>query len=180
MQRAGGADPRRIGDPADRPRPPWSGAGGIPLANGFDKLALGGLADRFGPENMMAFSYIPSGLLLFVTVFAGLVHSDVPFVAAAIAATFFWASLFSLFPITGGQLLRPRIGGRDVRPPVRNRQGHRRPLRRPPLHAVDRPARVPLRDRARQRDGDRGRADHHPAALPPAENAAGRPLPVLA
>ncbi|HTU52850.1 MAG TPA: MFS transporter [Acetobacteraceae bacterium] len=77
-------------------------AGGIALANGFGKLALGSLSDRFGPENMMVCSYIASGLLLFVTVFAGFVHSDLLFVAAAIAAIFFWASLFSLFPITIG------------------------------------------------------------------------------
>ena len=87
-------------------------AGGIALANGFGKLALGSLADRFGPENMMVFSYILSGLLLFVTVFAGLVHSDVLFVAAAIAAIFFWASLFSLFPITIGHYYgRASAGG---------------------------------------------------------------------
>lgn len=77
-------------------------AGGIALANGFGKLTLGGLSDRFGPESMMIFSYVMSGLLLFVTVFAGAVHSDILFVVAAILAIFFWASLFSLFPITIG------------------------------------------------------------------------------
>ncbi len=77
-------------------------AGGIAIANGFGKLILGSLSDRFGPENMMVLSYTVCGLLLFVTVYAGLAHSDILFVAAAILAIFFWASLFSLFPITIG------------------------------------------------------------------------------
>jgi len=77
-------------------------AGGIAIANGFGKLILGTLSDRFGPENMMIFSYIMSGLLLFGTVLAGNAHSDLGFVAAAIGGIFFWAGLFSLFPITVG------------------------------------------------------------------------------
>jgi len=77
-------------------------AGGIAIANGFGKLILGSLSDRFGPENMMVLSYTVCGLLLFLTVYAGLAHSDILFVAAAILAIFFWASLFSLFPITIG------------------------------------------------------------------------------
>ncbi|MGH7041379.1 MAG: MFS transporter [Acetobacteraceae bacterium] len=77
-------------------------AGGIAIANGFGKLILGSLADRAGPENMMIFSYVMCGLLLFVTVFAGSIHSDTLFVAAAILGIFFWAALFSLFPITIG------------------------------------------------------------------------------
>jgi MFS transporter, OFA family, oxalate/formate antiporter len=77
-------------------------AGGIAIANGFGKLVLGSLADRFGPENMMIFSYTVSGLLMFVTVLAGAAHNDALFVFAAILGIFFWASLFSLFPITIG------------------------------------------------------------------------------
>ncbi len=77
-------------------------AGGIAIANGFGKLILGSLADRFGPETMMIASYTVCGLLLFVTVYAGLAHRDVLFVVAAIGAIFFWASLFALFPIAIG------------------------------------------------------------------------------
>jgi OFA family oxalate/formate antiporter-like MFS transporter len=86
-------------------------AGGIAIANGFGKLSLGALADRFGPENMMIFSYIMSGLLLFTTVFAGASHSETLFVCAAIAGIFFWASLFSLFPITIGHYFGEAAAG---------------------------------------------------------------------
>ncbi len=77
-------------------------AGGIALANGFGKLVLGGLADRFGPETMMIVSYIICGLLLFATVAAGEAGDGALFVVAAIGAIFFWAALFALFPITIG------------------------------------------------------------------------------
>ena len=77
-------------------------AGGIAIANGFGKLILGGLSEKFGPENMMIFAYILCGLLLFVSIYAGATHQELPFVCAAIAAIFFWASLFSLFPIAIG------------------------------------------------------------------------------
>jgi OFA family oxalate/formate antiporter-like MFS transporter len=77
-------------------------AGGIAIANGFGKLLLGSLSQRFGCENMMISSYVLCGLLLFLTVFAGLTHQELLFVCAAILAIFFWASLFSLFPITIG------------------------------------------------------------------------------
>jgi MFS transporter, OFA family, oxalate/formate antiporter len=77
-------------------------AGGIAIANGFGKLILGGLSERFGPENMMIFAYTLCGLLLFVTILAGVTHQELLFVGAAILAIFFWASLFSLFPITIG------------------------------------------------------------------------------
>lgn len=77
-------------------------AGGIAIANGFGKLIMGWLADRVGPENMMIASYILCGLLLFGTVLAGNAHSDLMFVVAAILGIFFWAGLFSLFPITIG------------------------------------------------------------------------------
>jgi OFA family oxalate/formate antiporter-like MFS transporter len=77
-------------------------AGGIALANGFGKLTLGTLSDRFGPETMMIGSFVACGLLLFLTVLAGFAHSEMVFVVAAILAIFFWASLFSLFPITIG------------------------------------------------------------------------------
>jgi MFS transporter, OFA family, oxalate/formate antiporter len=77
-------------------------AGGIAIANGFGKLILGGLSERFGAENMMIFSYTLCGLLLFLSIYAGLTHQELLFVVAAIAAIFFWASLFSLFPIAIG------------------------------------------------------------------------------
>jgi OFA family oxalate/formate antiporter-like MFS transporter len=77
-------------------------AGGIAIANGFGKLVLGALSERFGPETMMIVSYVLCGVLLFVTIFAGRTHAELLFVGAAILGIFFWASLFSLFPITIG------------------------------------------------------------------------------
>lgn len=77
-------------------------AGGIAIANGFGKLILGALSERFGAENMMIFSYTLCGLLLFLSIYAGLTHREFLFVCTAIAAIFFWASLFSLFPIAIG------------------------------------------------------------------------------
>jgi OFA family oxalate/formate antiporter-like MFS transporter len=77
-------------------------AGGIAVANGFGKLTLGALSQRLGVENMMIASYIVCGLLLFVTIYAGTTHGELLFVGAAILAIFFWASLFSLFPIAIG------------------------------------------------------------------------------
>jgi len=78
-------------------------AGGIAIANGFGKLILGGLSEWFGADNMMIFSYTTCGLLLFLSIYAGLTHQELLFVCVAIAAIFFWASLFSLFPIVIGQ-----------------------------------------------------------------------------
>jgi MFS transporter, OFA family, oxalate/formate antiporter len=78
-------------------------AGGIAIANGFGKLILGGLSEWFGAENMMIFSYTLCGLLLFLSIYAGVTHQELLFVCVAIAAIFFWASLFSLFPIAIGR-----------------------------------------------------------------------------
>jgi len=86
-------------------------AGGIAIANGFGKLILGGLSERFGPENMMIFSYLLCGLLLFLSIYAGVAHQEHLFVFAAIAAIFFWASLFSLFPIAIGHYYGERAAG---------------------------------------------------------------------
>jgi OFA family oxalate/formate antiporter-like MFS transporter len=77
-------------------------AGGIAMANGFGKLVLGALSERLGRENVMIFSYVISGLFLFLTIFAGTTHHEMLFVCAAILGIFFWASLFSLFPIVIG------------------------------------------------------------------------------
>jgi len=60
------------------------------------------LSQRLGVENMMIASYIVCGLLLFATIYAGTTHGELLFVGAAILAIFFWASLFSLFPIAIG------------------------------------------------------------------------------
>jgi OFA family oxalate/formate antiporter-like MFS transporter len=77
-------------------------AGGIAIANGIGKFVLGALSERVGRENTMIVSYIVCGVLLFVTVLAGTTHHETVFVCAAILAIFFWASLFSLFPIIIG------------------------------------------------------------------------------
>ncbi len=86
-------------------------AGGIAIANGFGKLILGGLSERFGAENMMIFSYTLCGLLLFLSIYAGRTHQELLFVCVAIAAIFFWASLFSLFPIAIGHYYGERAAG---------------------------------------------------------------------
>lgn len=77
-------------------------AGGIAIANGIGKFGLGALSEKFGCENMMIFSYSACGVLLFITILAGLGHAEIMFVCTAILAIFCWASLFSLFPITIG------------------------------------------------------------------------------
>ena len=86
-------------------------AGGIAIANGFGKLGLGALSERFGRENMMIFSYTACGLLLFGTIVAGTMGAQTLFVVAAILAIFFWASLFSLFPITIGHYFGEAAAG---------------------------------------------------------------------
>ena len=86
-------------------------AGGIAIANGFGKLILGGLSERFGPENMMIGAYAACGVLLLLTIYAGLTHQELLFVAAAILAIFFWASLFSLFPIAIGHYFGEAAAG---------------------------------------------------------------------
>jgi MFS transporter, OFA family, oxalate/formate antiporter len=73
-------------------------AGGITVANGIGRVALGGLSERVGRENAMIWSYILTGVFLFLTIVAGAVHSDTLFVITAILAIFFWGPLFSLFP----------------------------------------------------------------------------------
>src|SRR6267142_220105 len=86
-------------------------AGGIALANGFGKLTLGTLSQRLGVENTMILSYIVSGLFLFLTMYAGMNRSEWLFVCAAIFAIFFWASLFSLFPIAIGHYFGEAAAG---------------------------------------------------------------------
>ncbi len=59
----------------------------------------------------MILSYVACGLLLFGTVFAGTAHNETLFVCAAILAIFFWASLFSLFPIAIGHYFGETAAG---------------------------------------------------------------------
>ena len=86
-------------------------AGGVAIANGLGKLALGGLSERLGCENMMIGSYIVCGLFLFLTIYAGMTHSELLFVCSAILAIFFWASLFSLFPVAIGHYFGDAAAG---------------------------------------------------------------------
>ena len=60
---------------------------------------------------MMFVSYALCGALLLLTIFAGQMHQEVLFVCAAILAIFFWASLFSLFPITVGHYFGETAAG---------------------------------------------------------------------
>ena len=77
-------------------------AGGIAIANGFGKLGLGWVSERLGRENTMIGSFVMSGVLLIGSVVAGEAGSESLFVVTAILSIFFWASLFSLFPIAIG------------------------------------------------------------------------------
>src|SRR3954454_6783477 len=77
-------------------------AGGIALANGFGKRGMGWVSERLGRENTMIGSFVMSGLLLIGSVAAGNAGSESLFIFTAIASIFFWASLFSLFPVAIG------------------------------------------------------------------------------
>ncbi|HTZ76740.1 MAG TPA: OFA family MFS transporter [Stellaceae bacterium] len=86
-------------------------AGGISIANGFGRVVLGGLSERIGRETAMIWSYVLTGIFLFLTIVAGAIHSEILFVATAILAIFFWGPLFSLFPATIGQYFGERAAG---------------------------------------------------------------------
>lgn len=73
-------------------------AGGISISNGLGRTVLGTISERIGRETAMIWSYILTGVFLFLTIFAGAIHSGVLFVMTAIIAIFFWGPLFSLFP----------------------------------------------------------------------------------
>jgi OFA family oxalate/formate antiporter-like MFS transporter len=77
-------------------------AGGIAIANGFGKLGMGWVSERLGRENTMIGSFVMSGLLLIGSVAAGNAGSESLFIIAAISSIFFWAALFSLFPVVIG------------------------------------------------------------------------------
>jgi OFA family oxalate/formate antiporter-like MFS transporter len=86
-------------------------AGGITIANGIGRVVLGGLSERIGRETAMIWSYILTGIFLFLTIIAGAAHSESLFVIAAILAIFFWGPLFSLFPATIGQYFGEAASG---------------------------------------------------------------------
>ncbi|HET8997724.1 MAG TPA: MFS transporter, partial [Acetobacteraceae bacterium] len=78
-------------------------AGGIAISNGLGRLALGWISERIGRETAMIWSFILTGIFLFLTLGAGAIHSEFLFVLTAILAIFFWGPLFSLFPAVVGQ-----------------------------------------------------------------------------
>ena len=86
-------------------------AGGITIANGFGRVIIGSLSERIGRETAMIWSYILTGVFLFLTIIAGAAHSETLFVVAAILAIFFWGPLFSLFPATIGQYFGEAASG---------------------------------------------------------------------
>ncbi len=72
---------------------------GLAVTNGVGRPVLGKLGDRIGYEITMTGSFTLAGLFLLLMTATG---SAAVFVAAALAALFFWGPLFSLFPaITG-------------------------------------------------------------------------------
>ncbi len=86
-------------------------AGGIAIANGLGRVILGGLSERIGRETAMIWSYMLTGLFLFLTIIAGAMHSETLFVITAMLAIFFWGPLFSLFPATIGQYFGEMAAG---------------------------------------------------------------------
>lgn len=86
-------------------------AGGIAISNGLGRVVLGGLSERIGRENAMIWSYILTGVFLFLTIIAGAIGSESLFVITAILAFFFWGPLFSLFPATIGQYFGDMAAG---------------------------------------------------------------------
>jgi MFS transporter, OFA family, oxalate/formate antiporter len=77
-------------------------AAGISIANGFGKLGMGWVSERLGRENTMIGSFVMSGVLLIGSVAAGNSGSELLFIVTAILSIFFWAALFSLFPVAIG------------------------------------------------------------------------------
>ncbi|MGX6446726.1 OFA family MFS transporter [Patulibacter sp. S7RM1-6] len=86
-------------------------AAGISIANGFGKLSLGWVSERIGAENTMVLSFVVSGLLLIGSVLAGNAGSQAFFLVTAIMSIFFWASLFSLFPVAIGHFYGTAAAG---------------------------------------------------------------------
>jgi OFA family oxalate/formate antiporter-like MFS transporter len=86
-------------------------AGGIAIANGIGRVTLGALSERIGRETAMIWSYILTGVFLFLTIVAGAMHSEILFVAGAMLAIFFWGPLFSLFPAAIGQYFGEAAAG---------------------------------------------------------------------
>jgi len=86
-------------------------AGGIAISNGLGRVVLGGLSERIGRETAMIWSFILTGIFLFLTIIAGMIHSEILFVITAVIAIFFWGPLFSLFPATIGQYFGDMAAG---------------------------------------------------------------------
>jgi OFA family oxalate/formate antiporter-like MFS transporter len=86
-------------------------AGGITISNGIGRVIFGGLSERIGRENSMIWSYILTGVFLFLTIVAGAAHSETMFVVTAILAIFFWGPLFSLFPTIIGHYFGEMAAG---------------------------------------------------------------------
>lgn len=86
-------------------------AGGISIANGLGRVALGWISERIGRETAMIVSFILTGVFLFLTLGAGAIHSEFLFVLCTILAIFFWGPLFSLFPAVVGQYFGDMAAG---------------------------------------------------------------------
>jgi len=78
-------------------------AGGIAIANGLGRVAVGWISETIGRETAMISTYILTGIFLALTIVAGSLGSEDMFVITAILAIFFWGPLFSLFPAVIGQ-----------------------------------------------------------------------------
>ena len=86
-------------------------AGGLTITNGLGRIIIGSLSERIGRETAMIWSYILTGVFLFLTIIAGQAHSEFLFVLSAILALFFWGPLFSLFPAAIGQYFGEMAAG---------------------------------------------------------------------
>ena len=86
-------------------------AGGITIFNGLGRIVFGSWSERIGRENAMIWTYILTGVFLFLTIGAGSMHSEALFVITAVLAIFFWGPLFSLFPAVIGQYFGDMASG---------------------------------------------------------------------
>ncbi|GAB6880472.1 MFS transporter [Halorubrum gandharaense] len=72
----------------------------LPLASGGGRLVVGGLSDRFPREQVMAVSFVTTGLATFGIVASGIFETGIGYILTVAVAVFFWSAQFSLFPST--------------------------------------------------------------------------------
>ncbi|WP_232688863.1 OFA family MFS transporter [Halobacterium zhouii] len=74
----------------------------LPLAGGIGRLVLGAASDHVDRTNAMGGTFLVLGIALFGVVYFGVRGAGAAFVAAVVAATFFWSPQYTLFPSVVG------------------------------------------------------------------------------